>query len=153
MPRVSARAIVFSAAALAAVSLSSCSGGKRFYPVRGHVSVNGKPAEGVSVVFYLVDDPDKRPIQPSAIVQANGSFELKSFVLDDRTLKDGAPPGQYQVSCVWYPPDLAKYVNAMLPLPDRLHGKYSDPKTSGLKAEIPEQPTELPPFELTAPTK
>jgi len=104
-------------------------------------------------MFYLIDDTDRRPVQPSAIVQADGSYELKSFVLDDRTLKDGAPAGQYQVSCVWYPPDLQKYVNAMLPLPDRLNGKYSDPKSSGLKAEIREQATELPPFELTGPTK
>jgi len=153
MPRVTARAVALTAVALAALCTASCTGGKRFYPVRGHVTVNGKPAEGVSIVLYLVDDTDKRPIQPSAIVQADGTFELKSFVLDDRTLKDGAPPGQYQVSCVWYPPDLQRYVNAMLPLPDRLHAKYSDPKTSGLKAEVLEQPTELPPFELTAPTK
>ncbi|HTK73797.1 MAG TPA: hypothetical protein VL371_00985 [Gemmataceae bacterium] len=153
MPRQSARAVALTVVALVAMGTSSCSGGKRFYPVRGHVTINGKPAEGVSIVFYLVDDTDKRPIQPSAIVQADGSFELKSFVLDDRTLKDGAPAGQYQVSCVWYPPDLQKYVNAMLPLPDRLNGKYSDPKTSGLKAEVREQPTELPPFELTGPTK
>jgi hypothetical protein len=153
MPRQSARAVALTVVALVAMGTSSCSGGKRYYPVRGHVTINGKPAEGVSIVFYLVDDTDKRPIQPSAIVQADGSFELKSFVLDDRTLKDGAPAGQYQVSCVWYPPDLQKYVNAMLPLPDRLNGKYSDPKTSGLKAEVREQPTELPPFELTGPTK
>jgi len=153
MPRVTARTVALTVVALVALGSSSCGGGKRFYPVHGRVTVNGKPAEGVSIVLYLVDDTDRRPIQPSAIVQADGSFELKTFVLDDRTLKDGAPAGQYQVSCVWYPPDLQKYVNAMLPLPDRLHGKYSDPKTSGLKAEVLEQPTELPPFELAASLK
>jgi hypothetical protein len=153
MPRVTARAVVLTAVALVALCSSSCGSGKRFYPVRGRVTINGKPAEGVQVVLYLVDDPDRKPVQPTAVVQADGSFELKSFVLEDRVVKDGAPAGQYQVSCVWYPPDLQKYVAAMLPLPDRLHGKYSDPKTSGLRAEVLEQPTELPAFELTGPVK
>jgi len=153
MGRTPARAVLLTAAALAALCCSSCQGGKRFYPVRGRVLVNGKPAAGVSIVFYLVDDPDPKPVLPSAIVQADGSFELKTFVAQERALKDGAPAGPYQVSCVWYPPDLQKYLNAGAALPDRLHGKYSDPKTSGLRADVPEQPTELPLFELTAPTK
>jgi hypothetical protein len=153
MGRASARTVSLAAMALAALCLSSCQGGKRYYPVRGHVLVNGKPAEGVSVVFYPVDDPDPKPVMPSAIVQADGSFELKSYVVQDRVLKDGAPAGHYQVTCVWYPPDLQKYVNAMMPLPDKLQGRYSDPKTSGLRADVPEQSTELPPFELKAQSK
>jgi hypothetical protein len=143
------RSALLSAVALAALCMTSCSKGRAFYPVRGKLLVNGKPAEGVSIVFFLVDDPDAKPVQPSAIVAADGSFEIKTFVLQDRVLKDGAPAGQYQVSCVWYPPDLQKYVAAMAALPDRLKGKYSDPKTSGLRAEVREQPTELPTFELT----
>jgi hypothetical protein len=140
------------AAALAALCCCSC-GGKKFYPVRGSVTVNGQPAAGVSVVFALVGDPDAKPLQPSAIVGPDGTFELKTFVVQDRTLKEGAPAGQYQVSCVWYPPDLQKYLNAGAPLPDRLHGKYADPTTSGLTAEVREGPTDLPPFALTVPAK
>jgi hypothetical protein len=84
-------------------------------------------------------------------VQADGSFEFKTYIVQDRALKEGAPAGQYQVSCVWYPPDLQKYLNAGAALPDRLHGKYGDPKTSGLKAEVLTQPTDLPTMELTVP--
>jgi hypothetical protein len=146
--RTSGRWLLLTAVACIAISTTSCGAGKKFYPVHGHVFVDGKPAEGVSIMLYLVDDPDPKPIQPSATVAADGSFELKSFVLTERVVKDGAPPGQYQVSCVWYPPDVQKYIAAMAPLPDKLHGKYADAKTSGLKATIPEQPTELPPFEL-----
>jgi hypothetical protein len=153
MGRASLRATLLAATALAALCCSSCQGGKRFYPVRGRVLVNGQPAAGVSIVFYPVDDPDPKPVTPSAIVQADGSFELKSFVVQERVLKDGAPAGTYQVSCVWYPPDLQKYLNAGAALPDRLQGKYADPKASGLRADVPEQPTELPPFELTAQPK
>jgi hypothetical protein len=151
MGRAPVRTVLLAGAAFAALCCASCGKGKPYYPVRGHVFVNGKPAEGVSIVLFLTDDTDAKPVQPSAIVQADGSFEIKTYVVHERTLKEGAPAGQYQVSCVWYPPDLQKYVNAMMALPDRLHGKYSDPKASGLKAEVLEQPTELPPFELTTP--
>ena len=151
MRRVRARSVLLTAAALAALCCAACGKGKAYYPVRGRLLVNGKPGEGVSIVLFPLDDSDPKPVQPSAIVQADGSFEIKTFVVHERVLKDGAPAGQYQVSCVWYPPDLQKYVNDMAPLPDRLHGKYSDAKTSGLTAEVQAQPTELPPIELTTP--
>src|SRR5262249_15204174 len=138
--------------ALLVLCCSSCQGGKRFYPVRGKVFANGKPAEGVTIILHPLDDPGPKPVQPSAVVQADGSFELKSFLVDQRVLKDGAPAGQYAVTCTWYPPDLEKYIG-MENLPDRLQGKYADSKTSGLRATVSEGPTDLPSFELTAPKK
>ncbi len=125
----------------------SCQGGKRFYPVRGHVFADGKPAEGVTIVFHPLDDPDPQPVQPSAVVQADGSFVLRSYVVQQRALKEGAPAGKYAVTCVWYPADLQNYLGREN-LPDQLHGKYADPKSSVLRAEIPEAGTELPPFEV-----
>jgi hypothetical protein len=147
MGRVALRTVVLTAVALAALCCSSCARGKKFYPVHGRVFANGKPAEGVLIVLHPEDDPDPKPVQPSATVQADGSFELKSYLVDQRVVKDGAPAGKYLVTCIWWPADRSKYGPESMP--DKLHNKYSSPKTSGLQAEVPEGPTELPTFELT----
>ena len=138
--------------ALAVVSLfSSCNSGPRFYPVRGHVFVNGKPAEGVLVIFHP-DGPDGCAVQPSGHVRADGSYELRTFLVKERVTKDGAIAGSYRVTCTWYPEDLQKYLGNEH-LPDKLRGKYADPKTTSLTAEVAEGPTEVPPFQLDAPPK
>lgn len=134
-------------AVLIALCCSSCHGGKRFYPVRGKLFVDGKPAAGVTVVLHSLDDTDPEPVQPSAVVEKDGSFVLKSFVVKERVVKDGAPPGKYRVTCAWYPEDRQKYLG-MEKLPDKLGGKYADWKTSQLLAEVAEGPTELPVFML-----
>lgn len=126
---------------------SSCSPGKRFYPVRGQVLADGKPAGGVTVILYPADDPDPvHPLRPSGIAQADGSFEINSYLVKDRVLKTGAPTGHYRITCVWYPPYMQ--LSPGVELPDKLHGKYANPETSGLQAEVPEQATELPPLKL-----
>ena len=144
--RARARLALF---ALVVLCCSSCKGGKQFYPVRGQVFVDGKPGAGVMVVFHPVNDPDPEPVLPTAVVGADGSFLLKSFVVQDRVLRDGAQAGEYRVTCAWYPQDLQKYLGNEK-LPDKLHGKYALPKESGLKAEVLEKETELPPFKLSA---
>jgi hypothetical protein len=145
--RAPVRCVLLTAAAAVALCCASCGGGKKFYPVHGRVLANGKPAEGVTIVLHPVDDPDPKPVQPTGVVQADGSFELKSFLVDQRVVKDGAPAGKYLVTCIWWPADRSKYGPESMP--DKLHNKYSSPKTSGLQAEVPEGPTELPTFELT----
>jgi hypothetical protein len=145
MWRPPARRAAFAAIAVAALCCSSCGGGKKFYPVHGRILANGKPAEGVLIVLHPVDDPDPRPIKPSAMVQADGSFELKSFIAEQHIVKDGAPAGKYVVTCVWWPADRP---NAPESLHDKLQGRYSNLKTSELRADVAEGPTELPTFEL-----
>jgi hypothetical protein len=135
------------AVAVTALCCSSCGGGKKYYPVHGKVLVNGKPAEGVTVVFSMEDDPDPDPARPTAGTRADGSFELNTYLTKDRVLKPGAPAGTYVVSCFWLPPE-AGSVGAGQAVPDKLQGKYMDPKKSKLRVEIPEHATELPPFEL-----
>ena len=152
MQRVPIRRSLLVLLVLAALCGVSCSGGKPCYPVRGKVFVNGKPAEGVTVVFHATGDPEENPVQPSAVVGADGSFTLKSYFVKDRLLKDGAPAGKYKVTCVWYPADLQKHL-AQEKLPDKLGGRYNDPKTSGLHADVLEKDNDLPPFELKAPDK
>jgi hypothetical protein len=111
------------------------------------VFADGKPAEGVMVIFHPLDDPDPQPVQPSAVVQPDGSFELRSYLVQQRALKEGAPAGKYAVTGTWYPADLQNHLGKEN-LPDKLHGRYADPKSSGLRAEVPEAATELPPFEV-----
>ena len=147
MHRVPIRLLMLFAMLLLLLGGMSCQAGKRFYPVRGQVFIDGKPAEGVTIVFHLEDDPDQPPTQPTAIVQADGSFELRSYLVKERELKNGAPPGPYRVTCVWYPADLNKYLGQEN-LPDKLKGKYADPKTTPLRAEVAEKPNELPAFQL-----
>src|SRR5262249_26577163 len=98
------------AAMVIAFCCSSCQDGKRLYPVRGHVFVNGKPADGLRIVFHPQDDSDSNALRPSATVLPDGSFTLRSYLVKERVLKEGAPAGQYQVTCVWYPPDLENYL-------------------------------------------
>ncbi len=136
------------ACGLLALCFTSCDRGKRFYPVTGKVFVDGKPGEGVMVIFHPLQESDP-PLLPQALVGADGSFTLQSWIVDERVLEQGAPPGEYHVTCVWYPPDLQKYLgNATLP--DRLNGKYEDRNKSQLRAKVAETATELPPFELTS---
>src|SRR5262249_2767250 len=148
--RVPVRPMPLLVAALVMLGGSSCQGSKRFYPVRGQVFANGKPAEGVTIIFHPLDESDPQRIQPSAVVQADGSFVLRSYLVAQRALKEGAPAGQYRVTCTWYPPNLQDYLGREN-LPDKLQGKYADPKKSGLQAEVAEGPTELPAFELKIP--
>src|SRR5205823_6286732 len=73
--------IVFRAfVGLALLACVSCGGGKKYYPVHGSVLVNGKPAEGVTVVFSMIDDPDRDPARPSAGTKADGSFDLGTYL-------------------------------------------------------------------------
>jgi hypothetical protein len=152
MHRAPVRPVLLLVSAVLALCCASCQKGPRFYPVRGYVFVNGKPAEGASVVFHPQDGADLQPAQPAAVVQKDGSFALQTWVVQQRVLKTGAPAGRYLVTCVWYPPDLDKYLG-MEVLPDKLGGRYAVPKQSGLRAEVPERATELPPFELELPTR
>src|SRR5437762_3065249 len=115
MRRPCVRSVRFAAVALAVLCSSSCNKGKQFYPVHGRVMANGKPAEGVLIVLHPVDDTDPKAVQPSATVQADGSFELKTFLVDQRVIRDGAPAGQYLVSCVWWPADRSGYGPESMP--------------------------------------
>jgi hypothetical protein len=131
---------------LAALCCTSCQDGKTFYPVTGRLMVDGKPGEGVKIVFHPIDDPESS-LLPSAVVAADGSFTLKSWLVEERVLEEGAPAGKYHVTCVWFPADLSGY-GAGQAFPDKLHGKYSNKSNSGLEAHVQAAPTELPPFEL-----
>lgn len=124
----------------------ACQKGPRYYPVHGQVFLDGQPAEGALVVFHPAADPGPQALRPFAYVQADGSFTLRTYSPADGTTTDGAPPGDYLVAINWFPPNVRDYRSV---IPDKLQGRYGDPKTSGLRAQVREEPNELPPFQLT----
>jgi hypothetical protein len=70
------------------------------YPVKGKITSNGEPLEGISILLSPVSNtPDRRPA--SALSNKNGNFSLT-------TLKpnDGAFPGEYKVT-------LSKVISSM----------------------------------------
>jgi hypothetical protein len=145
----STRIVLRAILGLALLVCAACGGvdGRKFYPVHGSVLVNGKPAQGVTIIFSLQDDPGPEPTCPTAGTRADGSFELNTWLPKERVLKTGAPAGTYIVTCFWLPPELAN-VGAGQTAPDKLHGKYIDSKKSKLRAEVPEHAVDLPAFEL-----
>lgn len=89
------------------------------FPVRGRLTVAGKPAAGASIRFVPTRPANAAgaPTRiPAAIVAADGSFSA-SYRGDG----DGAPEGTYKVLVLW----LEEPADGGL-LGDRLKGKYFD---------------------------
>ena len=127
---------------LAALLSFGCGDGRLpVYAVSGQVLVKGKPAQGAYLVFHPQDGGDKNLPRPYATSDAEGKFQLTTYELED-----GAPAGHYKVSIVWRPVPKSRLEAEG---PDRLQGKYSNPATSNLDAEIGKEPTSLKPFDLS----
>ena len=109
------------------------------HPVEGRVLVQNKPVKLASVFFYPADE-QKIKIRPRARTDADGRFKLNSYGSED-----GAPAGDYTVTVVWTGADDDENRDN---LPDRLQGRYSDPKTSPLKVTIKPGKNEVRPFQL-----
>jgi hypothetical protein len=127
----------------AALALACASCGKTVYPVTGKVLYRGAPAAGATVFFYRQGAESMNEHLTMGIVQEDGSFELVCG-----SLGKGAPPGEYDVVIEW------KQVTGQgkgRPQhgPDRLKGRYADPKHPLLHATVGATSNELPPFELT----
>jgi len=89
---------------LSIVFLPGCGGGSttkapdNLVPASGTVTLNGKPAEGVSVVFNAITNPenvdDKTPGTGAyAVTDENGKYTLKH-----RSGQPGIQPGHYSVT-------------------------------------------------------
>ena len=120
----------------------------RFYPVKGKVTVDGKPGEHVVVVLHKADSKETFTLKPSGSVGPDGTFVIKTFVPDTRVTKDGAPAGKYYATCQWFHPDGQKSAIGGEYLPDKLQGKYAHPDSTKLEVIVREGSNELPPFEL-----
>jgi hypothetical protein len=147
---------LFTVTAALALAAAAC-GKTRIYPVSGKVTYRGEPAAGAAVFFHA---RGKEPIEQHTvmgIVGEDGTFEL---VCD--ALGKGAPPGEYDVVIQWtFQPALRTLEGAQHKpasrqgkglgghMPDRLRGRYADPKRPLLHATVQAGKNNLPPFELT----
>lgn len=138
------RYLVVGLTCTALFSCASCSGNHgNLFPVSGMVMVDGKPAPGATVFLRRVETDTVNDQTIMGIVQEDGSFELVCG-----SLGKGAPPGEYNFAIEW------KQISGQRKGrpergPDRLKGRYSNPKTSGLHATIEAGRNDLEPFELT----
>jgi hypothetical protein len=132
------RSAVRTLAAVAALTLVSCSDSPRLHRVTGTVLYLDAPAEGATVVFQPVGGGDS--LAPSGTVGADGKFKLRTHPHGE-----GAPAGDYVVLVTWFPPDARDQENPRNKLPAR----YGSPTDSPLRAKVSSGPNELEPFRLT----
>jgi hypothetical protein len=127
-----------------ALTSASCRPANGLYPVRGQVLFEGKPAAGATVWFLRKGATD--PYQestPQGVVQEDGSFTLAG------PSGAGAAPGEYVVLVEWKEGAEKKRGRSPgLNAPDRLKGRYLNPRQPLLTATVASANNALPAFEL-----
>jgi predicted small lipoprotein YifL len=137
---------VFMATIALVSSLLGCGkGGPTLIPVTGSIEVDGKPANGATIIFHPTDKEMK--LIPATTTDANGKFTLVT------NAKPGIPVGSYDVTITWPDPAVQPTAAEKLqglaePGPDLLAGKYAKKGASGLKADVTSSTKDLPPFKL-----
>jgi hypothetical protein len=129
---------LLSLVAIGMLSLAAC-GDQRppAYSVTGQVLFQNKPAEHAIVIFHPdATDEELAKLRPHATVDANGHFELTTYVPGD-----GAPAGSYRVTVTWPSNDPADRVAAEDPEytpsgPDRLKGRFANAAKTPLQATV-----------------
>jgi hypothetical protein len=128
---------------VAVLACAGCNSADKLYPVSGKVTYRGGPAAGAAVFFCRRGaDPFNEPTI-MGVVRADGAFTLVCGARGD-----GAPAGEYDVLIEWKqnPPGGR---GQMSQRPDRLKGRYADPKHPRFHAIVKAGANELPTFELT----
>ena len=125
------------------VFIAGCGGGNKMVQVTGSVAVDGKPAEGATLLFFPAGDG---PVA-TATCNAEGKYKV---VCDG---EPGIPQGNYSVAILWPDPSVKptpaqKMMGTFDGGPDLLKGKYDSKQKTTLKAEITASTTELKGFEL-----
>jgi hypothetical protein len=136
-------------AALAAFVLVSCGSSdfQKVFPVKGKILVDGEPA--AECLIYLnrnFDTDHPRPVTPYALTEANGEFQITSYITSD-----GAPEGEYVITIEWR--ERSGLLNNNFEGIDRLGGAYANIGTNkaqnGFLVQVGRAPLDLPPFQLT----
>jgi hypothetical protein len=142
--RISARAWLFFGALALLVWLPACGGPHRkiVYPTHGKVLVNGKPAVDAFVHFTPVNPSDPEPSNAYGQVDETGSFAVSTYVSGD-----GVAAGEYILTLEW--PERSGILKNDFGGPDRLKGRYKDPKNSKFRFTVEKKSlNEVPAFEL-----
>jgi hypothetical protein len=126
------------------------------YSVKGKVLYKGKPVSSGVVLFELEGgDPISStsnkaggPLRATGRIEPDGSFQLIAF-----QGTEGVPEGHYKVGISSVPARtesniLDSAASAKKGNPDVLRGRYSDPKTSGLRTQVLKDQVNEPTFEL-----
>ncbi len=113
--------------------------GPTLLSVKGNVTVDGEPAEGVSLLFHGANTVS------TATSDSSGSFTV---VTDT---KPGMPAGSYKVTASW--PEPMKFGSGGMgetpDTPDRLAGKFVSRDQSKISVDVTDSTTELPVIELS----
>ncbi len=136
------RKLLFCLPAMLALACASCGNKNNIYPVSGKVSYKGAPATGATVFFRRPGGDAMNEHLIMGIVQEDGCFELVCG-----SLGKGAYPGEYDVLIVWKRV-IGQSKGGPQHGPDKLKGRYADPKHPRLHAVVKTEANELPPFEL-----
>ena len=126
------------------LAFTSCGGKKPkpLYPTSGKLLINGQPVGNVTVFLTVENPADAEETRSFATTELDGTFKLTT-----RALNDGAPAGDYVVTLIYEPLDSP--LMRQKGKPPSFDKKYSDPKTSPLRAKITAQPQNtLDPFDV-----
>jgi hypothetical protein len=126
-----------------ALTCASCGSKNGIYPVAGKVTYQGAPAAGATVFFHRQGGKAINEHMVMGIVRADGTFELVCG-----SLGKGAPPGTYDVLIEWKPVSRQGPGRAQR-APDRLQGRYADPKSPRFQAAVKTEDNQLAPFDVT----
>jgi len=137
------RKVVFCLTAALALTAVSCGNKNNLYAVSGKVTYQGAPATGAAVFFSRQGGDPMNEHLMMGLVKEDGSFELVCG-----SLGKGAPPGDYDVVIEWMQVS-GQSKGRPQRGPDKLKGRYADPKHPLLHAMVKAEINDLPPFELT----
>jgi hypothetical protein len=133
-------------ASLLAPALGGCApDGPVVYPVRGRVTIDGRPLADAFVVLHLLKGDVPGDQRPLAYTDADGRFAMTTF-----RPADGAPPGDYALTVELRAPRTVGE-EVVRDGPNLLPARYSRPETSGLRCTVTTAENELPVIELKRP--
>ncbi len=112
-------------------------------PVKGVVIIDGEPREMVAVRCHPTDENAGMIASiGQAFTDKNGAFTISSI-----SSGDGLPAGEYVLTFEW---GQMNYLTNQYGGPDKLNGRYKDPKQSKVKFKVEEnKPVDLGRIELT----
>jgi hypothetical protein len=118
------------------ITVAGCGGEEPFrkqtFPVMGKVSVDGKPpGSGIQIECHPVAGMDaQHPTVSQTESDAEGTFKISTY-----SAGDGVPAGDYILTFTWLEFNV---MSRSYGGPDKLGGKYADPKTSTIKITVKE---------------